>query len=211
MLMSQSRSRAAGAQAVQHSVDGVCVAAMEVALPFELTDEQKAARDDILANMAAPKAMNHMLLGDVGTGKTAVAAFALAAVADSGTQAALLAPTEVLAKQHAKSLGGLFDRAGIGWALLTGSTSAGDREALLARLASGEISVLIGTHAILEDDVVFANLTLAVIDEQQRFGVEQRSKLLSRGNAVDALFLTATPIPRTLALAVFGDMTLSYI
>ena len=211
MLMSQSRSRAAGAKAVQHTVDGVCVAAMEVALPFELTDEQKAARDDILANMAAPKAMNHMLLGDVGTGKTAVAAFALAAVADSGTQAALLAPTEVLAKQHAKSLGGLFDQAGIGWALLTGSTSAADREALLARLASGEISVLIGTHAILEDDVVFANLTLAVIDEQQRFGVEQRSKLLSRGNAVDALFLTATPIPRTLALAVFGDMTLSYI
>ncbi len=211
MLMSESRRSQGECVAISHTIDGPCCAALEAVLPFALTDEQSAARHDILSNMAAPKTMNHMLLGDVGTGKTAVAAFALAAVADSGSQAALLAPTEVLARQHAKSLGNLFDQVGVTWAVLTGSTSPSERAEILERTQSGQLSVLIGTHAILEDDVTFQNLTLAVIDEQQRFGVEQRAKLLSKGPAPDALFLTATPIPRTLALAVFGDMTLSYI
>ena len=210
MLMSESRGRATG-DATAHVVDGPCCASIEGALPFQLTDEQLSARDDILANMAASGAMNHMLLGDVGTGKTAVAAFALAAVADTASQAALLAPTEVLARQHGKSLGELFDKVGVSWAILTGSTPDAQRAEILGRTASGDVTVLIGTHAILEDDVKFANLSLAVIDEQQRFGVGQREKLLSKGIAPDALYLTATPIPRTLALAVFGDMTLSYI
>ena len=211
MLMAKERSRADGRIPVSHVVDGPHVKALASALPFKLTSEQGSARDDILAAMAAPRAANHMLLGDVGTGKTAVAAFALAAVADTGTQAALMAPTEVLARQHARSLGALFDEAGVRWGLLTGSTSPTEREEVLERAASGGLDVLIGTHALLEDDVRFASLSLAVVDEQQRFGVGQRAALLAKGEAPDALYLTATPIPRTLALALYGSLTLSYI
>ena len=210
-LMSQAARRAAGAQPTAHVVDGPCAAALDCVMPFTLTEEQQQARADILARMAAPEAANHMLLGDVGTGKTAVAAFALAAVADTGAQAALMAPTEVLARQHAASLGRWFDEVGVTWGLLTGSTPDDERARLLEGTADGGICVLVGTHALLEPDVRFKRLTLAVIDEQQRFGVEQRAALLSKGQAPDALYLTATPIPRTLALAVFGDMTLSYI
>ena len=210
-LMSQAARRAAGAQPTAHVVDGPCAAALDCVMPFTLTEEQQQARADILARMAAPEMANHMLLGDVGTGKTAVAAFALAAVADTGAQAALMAPTEVLARQHAASLGKWFDEVGVTWGLLTGSTPDDERARLLEGAADGGICVLIGTHALLEPDVRFKRLTLAVIDEQQRFGVEQRAALLSKGQAPDALYLTATPIPRTLALAVFGDMTLSYI
>ena len=210
-LMSQAAQRAAGAQPTAHVVDGPCAAALDCVMPVTLTAEQQQARADILARMAAPEAANHMLLGDVGTGKTAVAAFALAAVADTGAQAALMAPTEVLARQHAASLGKWFDEVGVTWGLLTGSTPDDERARLLKGAADGGICVLVGTHALLEPDVRFKRLTLAVIDEQQRFGVEQRAALLSKGEAPDALYLTATPIPRTLALAVFGDMTLSYI
>ena len=210
-LMEQAQNRSAGATPTAHVVDGPCAAALECVLPFSLTDEQVAARNDIFAQMAAPRAANHMLLGDVGTGKTAVAAFARAAVADTGTQAALMAPTEVLARQHAKSLGAWFDQIGVTWGLLTGATPDEERQRIVRETLTGKLQVLIGTHALLEDDVRFDKLSLAVIDEQQRFGVEQRAALLMKGGALDALFLTATPIPRTLALAVFGDMTLSYI
>ena len=187
------------------------MAALAEAVPFRLTDEQEEAKRDILAALAAPQTANHLLLGDVGTGKTVVAAFALAAAADTGAQALLMAPTEVLARQHGKSLGPLFDAAGISWAVLTGSTPSAEREAVLARVAEGSVDVLIGTHALLEDDVAPRRLSLVVIDEQQRFGVEQRAKLLAKGDAPDALYLTATPIPRSLALALFGNLTLSYL
>lgn len=211
MLMEEGRERTEGHESVRHVVDGPRLAALAKALPWELTDEQKSARDDILAALAAPTTANHLLLGDVGTGKTIVAAHALAAAADTGGQALLMAPTEVLARQHGKSLGSLFDKAGISWAVLTGSTSPADRELLIALVAAGEVDVLIGTHALLEDDVRPKHCTLAVIDEQQRFGVDQRAKLLAKGDAPDALYLTATPIPRSLALALFGNLTLSYI
>lgn len=211
MLMEESRARTDGRNPVQHVIDGPRMKALQEALPYQLTDEQVAARADILGAMAAPRAANHLLLGDVGTGKTIVAAFALAAAADTGGQALLMAPTEVLARQHAQSLGPLFDKAGVTWELLTGSTSDADRAAILARVGGGTVDVLIGTHALLEDDVALANCTLAVIDEQQRFGVDQRAKLLAKGEAPDALYLTATPIPRSLALALFGNLTLSYI
>ncbi|MBX9033272.1 ATP-dependent DNA helicase RecG [Gordonibacter massiliensis (ex Traore et al. 2017)] len=211
MLMEEGRARAEGREPVRHVTDGPHLAAFAAALPYELTGEQQAARDDILAALAAPSTANHLLLGDVGTGKTVVAAHALAAAADSGGQALLMAPTEVLARQHGQNLGPLFDAAGVTWEVLTGSTPAAEREAVLARVAGGTVDVLIGTHALLEDDVRPARCTLVVIDEQQRFGVDQRAKLLAKGDAPDALYLTATPIPRSLALALFGNLTLSYI
>lgn len=211
MLMRESLERSCGRAAVRHVVDGPHVQALAEALPFSLTDEQQQAQRDVLAALAAPSTANHMVLGDVGTGKTVVAACALAAVADTGTQALLMAPTEVLARQYASSLGQLFDAAGVTWEILTGATPVAEREALLARMSSGSIDVVMGTHALLEDDVVCKNVSLVVIDEQQRFGVEQRAKLLAKGEAPDALFLTATPIPRTLALALFGNLTLSYL
>ena len=211
MLMRQGLERSEGQQPVSHVIDGPCRQALARAVPFELTDEQVAARDDILARMAADRAANHMLLGDVGTGKTIVAAFALAAAADTGSQALFMAPTEILARQHANSLGPLLEQAGISWGILTGSTAPDEREQLLAAAADGSLTVLFGTHALLEDDVRLARCTLAIIDEQQRFGVDQRAALLAKGACPDALFLTATPIPRTLALALFGNLTLSYI
>ncbi len=210
-LMTESAARARGCAPVRHEVDGPRVRALAAALPFALTAEQVAAKDDVLREMSANRMANHLILGDVGTGKTVVAAFALAAAVDSGGQAFLMAPTEVLARQHAASLGALFDAAGVTYALLTGSTSAAEREGIIELFAAGDIGVLIGTHALLEDDVRPARLTLSVIDEQQRFGVEQRARLLCKGAAPDAVYLTATPIPRSLALALFGDLTLSYI
>lgn len=210
-LMQDAKGRGQTKEAVAHRIDGKFVCALEAALPFALTDEQIQARQDILTGLSKPHAMNHMLLGDVGTGKTVVAAFAIAAAADSKGQALLMAPTEVLAHQHGESIGSLLDVVGVSWAVLTGSTSQAEREAILASVSSGSLDVLIGTHALLESDVVPKNMTLAVIDEQQRFGVDQRAALLGKGGAPDALYLTATPIPRTLALALFGNLTLSYL
>ncbi|MBE6465373.1 MAG: ATP-dependent DNA helicase RecG [Denitrobacterium detoxificans] len=210
-LMRSHVAQAARQQAMTHVVDGPCCTALRQAIPFELTSEQQDAVRDILGHMSRPCAMHHMLLGDVGTGKTAVAAFALAAVADSGTQALMMAPTEVLARQYARSLGAWFDAAGISWGVLTGSTDSDARAALLDRLASGELSVLFGTHALIEPEVQPKCCSLVVIDEQQRFGVAQRNALIEKGRAADVLSLTATPIPRSLALATYGDMTLSYL
>ena len=211
MLMQEGARRSEGLHPVEHVVDGPCVSALEKAVPFQLTSEQIQARDSILDRMAAPEAANHLLLGDVGTGKTIVSAFALAAAADSGGQALFMAPTEILARQHAASLGPLLEKAGVTSGVLTGSTSADERSQLLERLASGQLDVLFGTHALIEPDVICANCTLAVIDEQQRFGVDQRATLLAKGECPDALYLTATPIPRSLALALFGNLSLSYI
>lgn len=210
-MMQDGASRSEGRLAVEHVVNGPHSQALEAAVPFALTDEQGQARNEIAQRLEAPRAANHMLLGDVGTGKTIVSAFALAAAADTGTQALFMAPTEVLARQHAASLGPLLEEVGISSDVLTGSTAPAERESIVERLANGQITVLFGTHALLEDDVRPVNMTLAVIDEQQRFGVDQRASLLAKGECPDALFLTATPIPRTLALALFGNLTLSYL
>lgn len=210
-MMIEGEKRSSGKETCAHTVNGLHLSALQDSLPFTLTAEQASARDDLLDVMSQNGAANHMLLGDVGTGKTVVAAHGLAAAVDSGGQALLLAPTEVLAEQHFAKVGALLDAAGITNALLTGSTDDATRSNILDRFSQGKLGVLIGTHAILEDDVIPSNLTFVVIDEQQRFGVEQRAKLLSKGTAPDALYLTATPIPRTLALALFGNLTLSYI
>jgi ATP-dependent DNA helicase RecG len=194
-----------------HTIEGPHRAALQTALPFRFTHDQEVAVAEILADMVAPRPMNRMLLGDVGTGKTAVAAVALAAVADSGTQAAMMAPTEVLARQYARAVGELLDLAGVTWRLLTGSTPAAQRREILAGVASGEVSVLLGTHALLTESVTFKKLTLAIVDEQHRFGVTQRLGLRGKGEAVDLLVMTATPIPRSLALTLYGDLDTSYL
>lgn len=195
----------------EHVTDGPHVRALLGALPFSLTGEQRAAADDILADMAAARPMNRLLLGDVGTGKTAVAAVALAAVADTGTQAAVMAPTSVLARQYADKLGPVFDRAGVSWALITGATPAAERARITESVAAGATCVVFGTSAVLSDDVRFRDLSLVVVDEQHRFGVGQRAALRAKGRVADQLTMTATPIPRTLALSVYGDLACSRI
>ncbi len=200
-----------GVAAVEHEVLGSHMDALLGAMPFTLTDEQRRAADEILADMAAPRVMNRLLLGDVGTGKTAVAAVALAACADTGTQAAMMAPTSVLARQYAEKLGPLLDAAGIGWRLVTGADTPEERAESARVAASGEATVFFGTTALLTEDVEFARLTLVVIDEQHRFGVNQRTALRRKGPGADLLAMSATPIPRTLALSVYGDVDLSRI
>ena len=210
-LMQDGARRQEGVQPTAHVTDGEAMLALLGAIPFALTQDQLKAVDEILAVLAKPSCANHMLLGDVGTGKTVIAAFAMAAAADTGNQAVMMAPTEVLARQYAQSLGSLMDAAGVSWGILTGTTPAAERQALLEGLKQGSVQVLFGTHAVLEDDVVFRNCSLCIIDEQQRFGVQQRAALLAKGVGPDALYLTATPIPRSLALALFGNLTLSYL
>lgn len=210
-LLTRQRIELAGIEPCQHRTSGPHMEGLLRALPFTLTDEQRVAADEILADMAAPHVMNRLLLGDVGTGKTAVAAVAIASVADTGTQAAVMAPTSVLARQYAEKLGPLLDAAGISWALVTGSTSASERDRIALGVSSGEICVVFGTTAILSDDIDFRRLTLVVIDEQHRFGVNQRVALRTKGAGADLLTMTATPIPRTLALSLYGDVDCSRI
>ncbi|MGG3451371.1 ATP-dependent DNA helicase RecG [Domibacillus aminovorans] len=180
-------------------------------LPFELTNAQKKAVNEICADMKSPYRMNRLLQGDVGSGKTAVATLALYASVTAGYQGALMVPTEILAEQHAKSLHDMLESFGIHTALLTGTVKGKKRRALLEALASGEIDILIGTHALIQDDVLFHNLGLVITDEQHRFGVNQRRVLRAKGKNPDVLFMTATPIPRTLAITVFGEMDVSII
>lgn len=180
-------------------------------LPFDLSDEQNDAVTDITMRMAQEDPLNHLLLGDVGTGKTAVALFAIVASALSGNQVAMMGPTEVLVRQYAYSIGSYLTQMGITWAILSGSTSFEERSKILKKLKDGSLSVVLGTHALLEPEIMFARAGLVVIDEQQRFGVEQRAALLAKAPGADFLSLTATPIPRSLALALYGDQTLSYL
>lgn len=194
---------------IAHVTQGDHLDRLRLSLPFDLTSEQNVAIEEILKDMSAPNPMNRLLLGDVGTGKTIVAAHALAATADSGGQAAMMAPTEVLAEQYALKVGPLLDTAEITWCTLTGSTPAAERKSSLAALASGEIAVIFGTHALLQPDVAFDRLTLAIVDEQHRFGVDQRLTLRAKGASPDLLVMTATPIPRSLALTVYGDLETS--
>jgi len=175
-------------------------------LGFPLTGAQETAVVEILADMAVETRMLRLLQGDVGSGKTVVAVMAMLAAIEMGLQAAFMAPTEILARQHAETLARVTASTGIRLALLTGRDKGKVREETLARLAAGEIDLVIGTHALFQEDVVFADLGLAVIDEQHRFGVHQRLQLGAKGSATDILVMTATPIPRTLTLTAYGDM-----
>jgi len=178
-------------------------------LPFALTSAQRRAAAEIAEDMNSGARMLRLLQGDVGAGKTVVALLAVLHAVEAGTQAALMAPTEILARQHFATIGGLADQVGLRIALLTGRDKGSARQRLLERLATGEIDLLIGTHALFQPDVAFRDLGLAVIDEQHRFGVQQRLDLAEKGRAVDMLVMTATPIPRTLTLTAYGDMDVS--
>jgi ATP-dependent DNA helicase RecG len=192
-----------------HSGDGHLRQKIIQSLPYSLTLSQSRALDAIVADLGKAERMVRLLQGDVGSGKTVVALLASAAVIEAGLQAALMAPTEILARQHFKTIAPLAEKAGIRAEILTGRERGKDRAERLARLASGDIDILVGTHALFQDEVVFKDLALAVIDEQHRFGVHQRLALVNKGEAVDMLVTTATPIPRTLVLTYFGDMDIS--
>ncbi len=180
-------------------------------LDYELTDDQKKTIDEIESDMASEQCMLRLVQGDVGSGKTIVAMLSMLIAVEAGCQAALLAPTEILTRQHMANLKPLADAAGVRIEILTGRSKGKARDAILSDLAEGKIDILIGTHAIIQDDVTFKNLALAVIDEQHRFGVHQRLALSKKGRGVDVLVMTATPIPRTLTLTAYGDMDVSRI
>ena len=197
-------------QGLKHGVDGEKLREIIKALPFELTPAQKQAWLDISLDMQDVKPMHRILQGDVGSGKTVISALALAKAAENGYQSCIMAPTEILAVQHYETLSEYLAPFGVRVALLTGGMRAKERRNLLEELELGMIDVLVGTHALLQEDVRFAKLSLVVTDEQHRFGVEQRAKLANKSDyAPDVLIMTATPIPRTLALTVYGDLDVS--
>jgi ATP-dependent DNA helicase RecG len=193
----------------RHAGDGHLRNKIIDALPYALTASQRQAAAAITEDLRQPVRMLRLLQGDVGSGKTVVALLAAAAVTEAGKQAALMAPTEILARQHIKTIAPLAERAGLRVAILTGREKGKERRDILTRLAAGEIDFLVGTHALIQDDVVFKALALAVVDEQHRFGVRERLALTAKGGSVDVLVLSATPIPRTLVLTYFGDMDVS--
>ncbi|SDG64263.1 ATP-dependent DNA helicase RecG [Pelagibacterium luteolum] len=184
---------------------------LEAALPFAMTDGQRLAIADIREDLEKPTRMSRLLQGDVGSGKTVVALMAMAMVAEGGAQSSLMAPTEILANQHFKTLKPLADAVGLGIVLMTGKMPAAEKRAALAGLADGSITIAVGTHALFQSGVTFHNLGLTVVDEQHRFGVHQRLALSEKGHKTDLLVMTATPIPRTLVLTHFGDMDVSVL
>ncbi|KAF0231154.1 MAG: ATP-dependent DNA helicase [Beijerinckiaceae bacterium] len=191
--------------------DGRLRAKILTALPYTLTGAQARSLGEIEADMAKPERMLRLLQGDVGAGKTIVALMAMAIAVEAGAQGAMMAPTEILARQHFERIRPLAEAAGITTGILTGRAGSAERNATLKRLASGEIDIVLGTHALFQDDVTFANLGVAIVDEQHRFGVHQRLALAKKGEAVDLLVMTATPIPRTLVLGYFGDLDVSQL
>lgn len=196
---------------IQHCINGSHLKNFYKALPFELSAEQQSAAHDLLHDMQAKTCMNRLLLGDVGTGKTVVCALGFAVCADTSTQAAMLAPTSVLAQQYAEKIGTLLTKLSISWALLTSATTKSERASILSGLQTGSVQVIFGTTSLLSDDVQFHKLSYIVIDEQHRFGVHQRLALRQKSPFADLLAMSATPIPRTLALSFYGDLTCSFI
>jgi ATP-dependent DNA helicase RecG len=205
LLRAHMRTRAGRGSAAE----GRLRARIAAALPYSLTPSQERAVADISADLAQPQRMLRLLHGDVGSGKTVVALIAAATVIEAGRQAAFMAPTEILARQHFATIAPLAEASGIRLAILTGRERGRERADILSALAAGDIDLIVGTHALFQDEVAFRDLALAIVDEQHRFGVHQRLALTRKGEAVDLLVLTATPIPRTLVLTYFGDMDVS--
>src|SRR5919112_1561056 len=191
--------------------DGHLVERLKAALPFGLTGSQAQAIEEIREDLVSDKKMLRLLQGDVGSGKTVVGLLTMASAIEAGRQAAMMAPTEILARQHYERLAPMAEAAGLSIALLTGREKGAVRRTVLAGLGDGSIQIAVGTHALFQEGVAFHDLGVAVVDEQHRFGVHQRLALGSKGEAVDILVMTATPIPRTLALTYFGDMDVSVL
>ena len=189
--------------------DGALRAKVRAALPYALTGAQSRTLDEIFADMASEDRMLRLLQGDVGSGKTVVALLAMLAAVESGSQAVLMAPTEILAQQHYETLKPLTDAAGVRIEVLTGRVKGAARNAILEEIVAGRVQIIVGTHALFQKDVEFHDLAFAVIDEQHRFGVHQRLELADKGDGTDVLVMTATPIPRTLTLTAYGDMDVS--
>ena len=189
--------------------DGSLRSRLLAGLPFHLTGSQEKAISEILSDMESPERMLRLLQGDVGSGKTAVALVAMVACAEAGGQAVLMAPTEILAQQHFATINALAEKAGLQAELLTGRMKGKERATALSRIESGDAKLIVGTHALFQENVSYHDLLLAVVDEQHRFGVHQRLRLTAKGSAPHMLVMTATPIPRTLVLAAFGDMDVS--
>ncbi len=211
LVLAQARVARAGLRAPRIGVDPAELATLVGALPFMLTSDQQRAVDEVIADLATEIPMRRLLQGDVGSGKTAVAAVALAAACRAGWQGALMAPTEILARQHFIGVAPLLEALGVRAEFLSGSLSAARKRAIHAAIGAGEVEVVIGTHAVISDAVVFRRLALAIVDEQHRFGVEQRAALQAKGEHGEPhlLALTATPIPRTLALTFYSDLSIS--
>lgn len=205
------KKREKDVSAIKCAPSGKLVEAVLKNLPFRLTAGQQQAFRDIEDDMEGVVPMNRLVQGDVGSGKTAVAALALAKIAENGYQGALMAPTEVLAGQHYQTLQELYRGLPLRIAYLSGNTKAKERKEILKGLADGSIQILIGTHALIQEDVIFAYLGLVITDEQHRFGVKQRKALETKGASPHILVMTATPIPRTMALSVYGDLDISAI
>ncbi len=211
LALRMMRAKLRRAPGREHKSEGRIASAIEDALPFALTGAQKRTLTEIRADLSSNQRMLRLVQGDVGSGKTIVAALAMAHVVESGRQAALMAPTEILARQHFERLEPLFSVVGLRAVLLTGRAKASERAALRNVVAGGEAQIIIGTHALITGDLAFHDLGLAVVDEQHRFGVTQRLALGAKGDAADVLVMTATPIPRSLALTCFGDMDSSVL
>jgi ATP-dependent DNA helicase RecG len=205
------RARLRERRGIRLAADDAMREAARAALPFRLTKAQKRVVREIAADLASGRAMARLLQGDVGSGKTVVAALALLLAARNRVQAAIMAPTEVLAEQHAETLLKLLSGAGVRLALLTGRVRGAPRRALLNSLAAGRIDVLVGTHALVESPVRFRRLALVVVDEQHRFGVAHRARLFRKGESPHVLIMTATPIPRSLAWAIYGELDVSIL
>ncbi len=211
LTLSLARSALRRGKGVVSIGDGSLRAKVLAGLPYAPTGAQARAIAEIASDMAVPLRMNRLLQGDVGSGKTLVAFLALLIAVEAGGQGVMMAPTEILARQHFEGLAPLASTAGVRLILLTGRDRGADRAAKLAALAEGETAILVGTHAVFQKDVHFRDLRIAVVDEQHRFGVEQRMELGAKGAAADVLVMTATPIPRSLALATHGDMDISVL
>lgn len=208
-ILEEKQARIAAGDGIAHVTDGEVLKRLRAALPFSLTSGQAAAVSEILEDMGHAYPMRRLLQGDVGCGKTLVACHAMAAALDGGYQVACMVPTEVLAEQHFRSLTETFSTLGVHIALLTGNTEGAD--GVRHGIASGEAQIVVGTHALIQDSVSFQNLGLVVVDEQHRFGVMQRQSLTGKGRKPDVIQMTATPIPRTLAITAYGGCDLSLI
>lgn len=211
LTLALARSRLKKAPGIASKGSGALQDKVLKSLPYKPTGAQIRALSEIAADMAAPQRMNRLLQGDVGAGKTLVAFLALLIAVDAGGQGVMMAPTGILAQQHLESLTPLAEAAGVSMLLLTGRDKGAERRSKLADIAKGRAQIVLGTHAVFQQDVTFADLRLAIIDEQHRFGVRQRMELGRKGRAVDVLVMTATPIPRSLALAQYGDMDVSVL